>query len=216
MLVFASISIDPEFELAEKIYAFPYARTAPRRRRLREATAPLHTACEEIVQSADFFGNKSRYGYFIAVMHGAYATLEPLLESGGVTQLLPDWGKRKRLCDLEHDCEALGVETPAHPSTFALPAGAGGLLGALYVTEGSTLGARLLAVQARRIGISERNGAHFLTRQAREMALWPDFLDTLESTPLPGAGEDDMLEAAHATFSLVRDLLTQSPLHRAA
>lgn len=53
-------------------------------------------------------------------------------------------------------------------------------LGALYVLEGSSLGARILIQRAAALGFSERHGAKHLALQTGDRTNWPRFVDILE------------------------------------
>lgn len=54
------------------------------------------------------------------------------------------------------------------------------LLGALYVLEGSTLGARVLRQRAARIGLNDNFGARHLADMSNDMAHWHSFLVLLD------------------------------------
>ncbi|MFK3966078.1 biliverdin-producing heme oxygenase [Ensifer adhaerens] len=56
------------------------------------------------------------------------------------------------------------------------------LLGALYVVEGSSLGARVLRQRALKLGFDETFGAKHLASMANDTTRWPSFLSLLERT----------------------------------
>jgi heme oxygenase len=74
------------------------------------------------------------------------------------------------------------------------------LLGALYVLEGSTLGARVLKKRAAVLGLDEGFGARHLTLMSKDIAQWQSFLVVLE-----GAEDFDIALAslsANTVFAL--------------
>jgi heme oxygenase (biliverdin-IX-beta and delta-forming) len=72
-------------------------------------------------------------------------------------------------------------------------------VGLLYVLEGSSLGARLIARQASRLGFDESFGARHLALQARSLENWRIFLGLLEAVePL------DMSRAVNAAILTFR------------
>ena len=58
-----------------------------------------------------------------------------------------------------------------------------GLMGALYVLEGSSIGARLLSDRAHKLGLHGGHGARHLERQHSAVQNWRSFLASLEATP---------------------------------
>lgn len=57
------------------------------------------------------------------------------------------------------------------------------LLGALYVLEGSTLGARVLRQRAGALGLDETFGARHLALMSNDIAHWQSFLLLLDNAP---------------------------------
>lgn len=57
------------------------------------------------------------------------------------------------------------------------------LLGALYVLEGSTLGARVLRQRAAALGLDETFGARHLAVMSKNIAQWQSFLLLLDEAP---------------------------------
>lgn len=174
-----------------------------RHARLRAATAELHADAEAVVAAQGFFASRTGYAEFLRRSLRFYAAFEPWAEAAGAGRLLTDWPSRRRLPLLQADCVALGIPLPPTMALDRQPAigGPAGLLGALYVSEGSTLGARFLAAQAAALGVSMQHGASFLHAHAGVRGTrWRAFLAVLEDTPLDDQGEEDLLAAAVATF----------------
>ena len=79
-------------------------------------------------------------------------------------------------------------------------AGEAELLGALYVLEGSALGARLIMKSAQALGLGATFGARHLAAQAGDALAWRSYLDLLLNAPLDDAGEATLHRAAAAVF----------------
>jgi heme oxygenase len=75
-----------------------------------------------------------------------------------------------------------------------------GLLGAVCVLEGSTLGARVLRSRSAAIGMTDGFGARHLGVMTRDMSCWQSFLRQLEGV------EDFDIECAAQAANAVFDL----------
>lgn len=189
------------------------AAATGRRIRLREATGALHQAVEATVAAQGSFTTITAYAEFVRRSFRFYAAFEPCAEQAGVARLLPDWFMRRKLPFLQADCLALGVSARAAISVRAMPAmiDTAGLLGALYVTEGSTLGGRLLSLRAAALGMTAERGAAFLNAYGATCGdRWRSFLAVLESVSLTWAEEDRLIEAAIATFQAYQAVVAES------
>jgi heme oxygenase len=134
------------------------------------------------------------YGDFLAAHAAALIPLEAALEKGGVERLLPDWRLRRRsgalardLADLSLSCESLAAPT------FRSQAG---LLGAVYVLEGSRLDAR--AVLCR---LNPDSPVRYLSH-GEGMKFWPSFLAVLERNAEVRRAPHHAVAAARAAFRL--------------
>ncbi len=75
-----------------------------------------------------------------------------------------------------------------------------GVLGALYVLEGSGLGARVLVKEALKLGLGQDFGARHLALQASSLATWHALLAKLESAP--DVNIDRVGDAANLVFDV--------------
>ncbi len=75
-------------------------------------------------------------------------------------------------------------------------------LGVLYVTEGASLGAKILVTRARRLGCSDNYGARHLASQAASLASWRRIVDVLETEELDDCARARMLRSSCGTFNL--------------
>ena len=114
-------------------------------RQLRESTRDAHAQAEASLAPLAQPDSLARYAALLRVLWGFQAPVERLL---GHQELPPavDWPTRQRLGALAADLIDLGVTGISLPEAAGLPAlaGPGAVWGTLYVTEGSTLGGRVL------------------------------------------------------------------------
>lgn len=174
---------------------------------LKRETRALHERAEATFARFDLAGAQG-YGDFLRAQAAALLPLEAALEDRGAARLLPDWPSRRRALELSADLAALGR---AAPPFLAAPtfANDGETLGALYVLEGSKLGARYLL--ARLPDAAARGATAFLASAERpdRQGQWPAFLARLDA-----ASDDpvDLLAGATCAFALFE----RAPAHIAA
>ena len=146
------------------------------RQRLKHFGADLHKQVDEAF-SAFPLETRQGYGDFLRAHGRAILSLERTLENNGVEALIDDWPQRRRSEAVLADLRALGIAVEA-PRGMPPIAGAGWCWGALYVLEGSRLGARLLLqrLQAAQPAAPARYLSHGLAD-----GLWPRFLRFFEA-----------------------------------
>ena len=175
-----------------------------RRDQLKAATQDAHRDLDARVSTAHYFTSAAGYADWLAASYRFHAIAERALEAAGVATRLNDWSARKKTPLIALDLADLGM-TAAAPvagdDQFSL-AGADACFGALYVIEGASMGARLLLVSARRLGMSAHHGARQLTAAAEGFAPWHTFVAALEAAPGTAVGEAAMIDAACRTFDL--------------
>lgn len=103
---------------------------------------------------------------------------------------------------LELDLEEMseGGQRRQPPGTPDLPDNVSAYLGALYVLEGSSVGARMLCRDAAKLGYGPSFGARHLHRQCEDRTRWPRFLEVLEQ--MPDVDREAALASAERTFRL--------------
>ncbi len=84
-------------------------------------------------------------------------------------------------------------------SDFSLGTDLETVLGALYVIEGSSLGARVLFSRAVALGLGESFGARHLARQSTSKG-WKTFLEVLDAAPV--VDMEKVTQASQAVFIL--------------
>ncbi len=178
--------------------------------RLKRGTAAQHSEAEEAVDRLNPFASTERYRRFILNNLAFYRALEGWAEACGVRSLLDDWPERRKQDVLVADAQALAAFPDEVPETLhgimpAAPASQAILLGALYVTEGATLGAAVLANRARRIGFSATWGARFFHAYGdARSSRWLAFLQVLNAAPLGRRDVDEAVQSARHTFETYR------------
>ncbi len=148
------------------------------RERLRAATARAHERLDDRISSFDL-GEPDAYRAFL-IMHSAVL---PPLEAGIARACADapelDLAARSRTSALTADLETMGAR-PAAPLPVAEPASLAEALGALYVLEGSRLGAQILIRRVRASGDARvRAATAFLEHGSPD--LWRSFLDAASS-----------------------------------
>lgn len=165
------------------------------RLRLRDATSARHDAVDAAFSAFDLSA-LAGYRSFLEAQYACIAPLEAELTAGGLGAVLPDWPARHRGPLLAADVADLGggASTPMSVNTPAF-SGAGALLGAAYVLEGSRFGG---AVLARRLppGAPRR----FLGAAPQPKA-WRTLVACLDHHLAPDAEMDAAIAAADTVFA---------------
>lgn len=140
------------------------------------------------------------YRSFLLASATAVFALEQAL-AADVNAILPDWARRTRTAALRADLADLGiVDVPVAPPP--LLAEEARQFGALYVLEGSRLGARLLLPELLAHGSNRVRAAMRYLRHGEGLRLWPSFLAHLESSEAVRRRPDDAIAGARAAFAL--------------
>jgi heme oxygenase len=177
-----------------------------RRTRLQTATRRLHQDLDALMMEAGFLSSISKYASYLAASYRARAAVEMRLDISGARQIYPVWPRRQIAHLIEEDLTDLGASIPERLAVPAAPPlSKGGVLGALYVLEGSAIGARLIGQRVAAMGMGPEFGARHLAHQATEPKAWPAFLHVLESANLTDEEDRACLHEALATFDRFTD-----------
>lgn len=154
--------------------------------------------------------NRNDYLQFLRASLRALAPLEIAMEAAGVERVIDDWENRRRLPLLQADLLACGemTEVAALPTpTFTETE----MLGALYVLEGSRLGARVLL---KRIAASGDTRIFCTTNylSAGDPVLWTQFLRVLEAHP--ASDLTPLIRGARTAFDLFLAAFALEPAMR--
>lgn len=169
------------------------------RHTLRAATTDLHSRVDAAFSGA-FDRDTEAYADFLQALARSLLPLERSLEAAGVEKVLPDWPARRRSAALAADLVVFGRALPAEAQVGAV-GGEAWQLGALYVLEGSRLGAKVLLRQVLANPDSVAHGATAYLRHGEEEKLWSSFLVTLEESSAVAAAPAEAIAGARAAFA---------------
>lgn len=147
-----------------------------RRFALRAQTANAHAALDASIGA---FDGLAGYRSYLRAISAFRMPLERQIGRLDWPQALADWRPLAVSGAIARDLEDLEVE-PGEAAAPDLPLEGDRLFGALYVLEGSALGAQLLFRQAKELGLGETFGARHLALLSGGVASWRAFLERLE------------------------------------
>jgi heme oxygenase (biliverdin-IX-beta and delta-forming) len=169
------------------------------RERLKRATTPAHHALD-IRFSAFDLTTRSGYLRFLEASAAAVAPLEEALERAGVLMMFEDWPQRSRRAAIAADIDCLGGAIRPLPDIGALTRNQ--VIGALYVLEGSRLGARYLLKKVLGSAGPPIAGATRYLRHGADQHLWRSFLEALAREIVAPGEEADIVAGAHRAFAV--------------
>ena len=143
------------------------------------------------------FSDRTSYERYLKQMYAFRMPIERALDALAWPSHLGTWRARAIGDLIEADLRDLDLAVPRIETTD-LDLDGDGLLGVLYVLEGSSLGSRLLYRRAEALGLSASFGARHLA-QASGPESWRDFLGLLETQH-----ELDLDEATAASLATFR------------
>ncbi|WP_375310545.1 biliverdin-producing heme oxygenase [Bradyrhizobium sp. A5] len=165
------------------------------RERLRDATAAAHRDLDAQLTSFDLAA-LSGYRRFLQASAGALLPLEAALVEAGVARMFPDWPERSRSAAIAADLGRLG--SGAQSTVSVRPLTRSGVLGTMYVLEGSRLGAKFLLKAVADAADPRIGEASAYLSHGAGQRLWQSFLAKLGAEG--ACDEDDAIEAAGAAF----------------
>jgi heme oxygenase len=174
-----------------------------RREHLKQATLELHRRVERVVEANGYFDDRSKYGRWLLASLAFHRAAYANVCSATVASCLGAGAIAERLELIERDLANLDIVVPsARMATAEREKDAAETLGVFYVTEGASLGARVLYTRIRRLGLGEAAGAGFLARQAHDLQGWRGFVTALDA--FQGSADQDqrLLRSSCATFEL--------------
>jgi len=174
-----------------------------RRERLKKATLELHHRVEEVVEARAYFADRSSYGRWVLASLRFHRAAFADVCAATVSSCLGPRAIAERLELLELDLADMGIAVPPDDGLVAASRrDAAETLGVLYVTEGASLGARLLYNRVRRLGPDAVSGARFLGRQAHDLPSWRRFVQTLDGFEGSADQDNRLVQASCRTFDL--------------
>ena len=166
---------------------------------LRRETAADHAHVDARF-SALISGGAASYGEFLRLSAAGIYPVEQALIAGHVERLLPDWDARSRKAALSADLRELGIKDPLLSRLPPLR-GEAQQFGALYVLEGSRLGARLLVRQLQAAPDPPPRRAMRYLLHGEGQRLWRSFLDKLELSAAVKRSPADLIAGARMAFA---------------
>lgn len=174
-----------------------------RRWLLRERTTHAHAAVDSAVGG---FDDLTSYKAYLQATAAFRAPIEAQLAGASWPSALAGWQPSTVSAAIAADMSDLGVIAPrmATPGPFL---DGDRLYGALYVLEGSALGAKILFRRAQVLGLSAEYGARHLALLSSSLESWRGFLDRLETVEpfdldLALEGSLAAFASAHAAFEV--------------
>jgi heme oxygenase len=175
-----------------------------RRFELREKTSQAHIALEGLIGPLDSLADYYRY---LQGMHSFRIPLEAWLSRLTWPAGFGTWRPVMIAAALDSDLRDFDLQPRRGITAWDVRADLDSMLGALYVMEGSMLGAQLLLKRARHLGLSDDFGARHLALQAKTPANWQAFLTILEESSLSGI--DDVASAANRAFGAAQSAFSR-------
>lgn len=176
--------------------------------RLRVETRREHDSIEKSQLMARLFLHDytlAEYRDLLARLYGFYRAIEPMIFTGN------KFSDRTKTVLLVRDLEALGLngtEIRNLPVTTSLPSlnSFSRRMGALYVLEGSTLGAQLISRQLlKHFRDTIADAIHFYTCYGdRVGAMWHEFRQFMSSNFDGSSSTQEVIAAARNTFSSIQ------------
>ncbi|MTH61852.1 biliverdin-producing heme oxygenase [Paracoccus litorisediminis] len=160
------------------------------RRNLYLGTRDLHDALD---QSIGAFADRDDYARYLLGTLQFRAALEPALEGG-------DFAALELVGELRRDLADLGLAPSPEMPPLALDTHEA-KVAALYVSEGSAVGARLISRKAAELGLDDGFGARHLAQQTADRARWPAFLEWLEAQDV---AQEAVVHEARKIFTLAK------------
>lgn len=170
-----------------------------RRFDLRKRTQAVHERLDAAVGS---FNTLEEYRHYLARLGMFRAAMDEALQRVAWPS---GWSWRPTTVARSLDSDAIDLGLPAAERTRCDIdlTNRSALLGALYVLEGSTLGARVLRQRAAALGLGETFGARHLAVMSKDIAQWQSFLLILDETP--DFDIEQAAASANSVFALALD-----------
>lgn len=170
------------------------------RGRLRAATHAAHARVDACFPRG--LDTTADYRCYLRGMHALVRALEASLAGCGLGAPWHAWRTPARVDWLCDDLESLGA-APLEPGPELRIEDVAAAAGALYVVEGSALGATQLLSDACRLGATPQRGARFLHAHGGEAAgiRWREYVRCLERASFDADAEAALVDAAARTFA---------------
>jgi heme oxygenase len=166
---------------------------------LREATAAAHARLDAAFNGLDL-QRLPDYRDFLQANAVALLPLEGSLVQSGVEEFFPDWTLRSRTAALVRDLVSLGGVIPRLQPLRQIDREA--MLGALYVLEGSRLGAAYLLPIVEQSPDPSVAGCIAYLNHGAGLRLWQSYCARLEQQSVQIGNPTKIIDAALQAFAL--------------
>ncbi len=178
------------------------------RHALRRETAKLHTELDAMLSRANFDDRES-YALFLARQAAPLFALEEAIDASDLPTSIPDWPLRRRTEAISDDLARLGSVSPSPSRAPEMSDDA--LMGALYVLEGSRLGAKFLVKQARASSDPVVRDATAYLGHGDGQSFWPSFLAVLAKREDAGLDHAALIDGANRAFAMFLESANAAP-----
>ena len=167
---------------------------------LRDRTRAAHERVDRVFSRHDLWSAKG-YVAFLRQHASVVLPMERMLDRAPSDHLIDDWPSRRRSTALRSDLTRLSEPVPPFWRELKM-ADPAELLGAMYVLEGSRLGARVLLTRVEAAGNPATREATAFLRHGTGAPFWPSFINHLEASPYADAKADRIVAGALTVFAL--------------
>ncbi|MDO6682458.1 MULTISPECIES: biliverdin-producing heme oxygenase [unclassified Oceanobacter] len=174
-----------------------------RTKQLEVLTDAQHQQLHRLVAEGNPFATRENFAIWVSVQYQFQQKIADLYRNPTLKSLLPDLEDRSRLQAAAADLKDLGQEVPQADVMNADDLTTAQVLGWLFVSEGSTLGAAVLRKKASEsLGLSDEFGARHLAASPEGRARhWKAFTALVNELPMSEEEERQLGEAAQAAFT---------------
>jgi heme oxygenase len=175
---------------------------------LRHSTRESSTALEKtFITRLKDLRTLEDYAALLATLHDFYAPVEKLVLLHLDDSVLPDLEERRKVKSLLRDMEFLNKkQTTRQPALLPKITNLSTAMGAMYVTEGSTLGGHIITGMLNKQLGMESGFSFFLCYGAEADARWTDFRQSL-ITHQHKFNITEVCQSAHQTFESLQQCL---------
>lgn len=185
----------------------PESRRADLLAAVRLATSSSHRRLEENLLILDRLRSPDRRQELMAAFYGFYVPVESMLQP--LLGRLPglDFEQRSKIAHLERDLADLGL-SPAAIAGLPLcsvprPGDTAMAMGLAYVTEGASLGGKVIRRQAETAGLSQTGLSFFGCYEPDTADMWRRFCAVLEAVGQAPAASSQVIRGAVAGFEAI-------------
>lgn len=166
-------------------------------------TDAQHQELHKLVAAANPFATRDNFAIWVSVQYKFQQKISDLYRNPTLKETLPNLEDRSRLSAAASDLKDLGKNVPEEAILNSEDLSTAQVLGWLFVSEGSTLGAAILRKKAaEELDLSDEFGARHLAASPEGRGKhWKAFTALINELPMSEEDERQMREAAQAAFT---------------